>query len=387
MTAPVQHLAWTPETPRATVDLEAVAANTRTLAARAGGALMAVVKADAFGHGDVDVARTALSNGATWLGVTSVDEALRLRSAGLVAPVLSWLNPVSADFATAVSRRVDVAVPGAAHLDAVAGAAASTGVRARVHLHLDVGMARDGAGEAEWAALCRRADRLEGRGLVDVVGVMGHLAAADRPGDASTAVGLARFADGLDVARLAGLRPRVRHLAATAALLHEPATHLDLCRVGAGLFGIDPSGRAGLRPAMTLTAPVVTVRAVGAGTPVGYGHTWSAPRPTRLALLPVGYADGLPRSCSGAAEVLLHGRRVPVVGTISMDQVVVDVGDLPVVPGDVATVFGPGDAGEPTAAQWAAWAGTIEHEIVTGLGRRVERVAVPALAAPLRGVR
>lgn len=387
MTPAAQPASWAPSAPRTTIDLDAVAANTRVLAARTSADLMAVVKADAFGHGAVPVARTALSSGATWLGVTSITEALELRAAGIVAPVLSWLNPLSADFGSAVAQRVDLAVPGRLHLDAIATAAAATGTQAAVHLHLDVGMARDGSGADEWAALCAQARRYERRGLVCVVGVMGHLGGADRPGDVTSALGLARFDDGVDVARSAGLRPRVRHLAATAALLNEPATHLDLCRVGAGLFGIDPAGGSGLRPAMTMTAPVVTVRDVAAGTPVGYGHTWAAPTATRLALLPVGYADGLPRACSGAAEVMVHGTRRPVVGTISMDQVVVDIGDLRVRPGDQVVVFGSGVDGAPTAAEWAAWAGTIEHEILTGIGRRVERVTTPMRARRLRGVR
>jgi alanine racemase len=182
-----------------------------------------------------------------------------------------------------------------------------------------------------------------------------------------------RFAWGIAVARRHGLRPPLRHLAATAATLTDPLSRHTLCRVGAGLVGIDPTGTTPLRPAMTLTAPVVSVRDVPAGTPVGYGHTWVAGRATRLALLPLGYADGLPRSASGRAEVLVRGCRRPVVGTISMDQVVVDVGTLPVRAGEVATVFGPGDAGEPTAAEWALWSGTIEHEIVTGIGARVSR--------------
>ncbi len=372
--------------PRVTIDLDAIAFNTRTLAARADGRLMAVVKADAFGHGAVPVARTALTNGATGLGVTSIVEGMELRAAGLVAPILSWLNPLSADFGTAVAQRIDLAVPGRAHLDAVASAAATGQLPAQVHLHLDVGMARDGAAPAEWADLCTRARSLERRGLIEVVGVMGHLGGAERPGDITSASGLVRFDNGVDIARAAGLRPRLRHLAATAALLHEPATQLDLCRVGAGLFGIDPSA-AGLRPAMTMTASVVTVRDVEAGTPVGYGHTWTAPTATRLALLPVGYADGLPRCSSGSAHVSIHGRRHPVVGTISMDQIVVDVGEAAVREGDTAVIFGAGDAGEPTAAEWAAWAGTIEHEILTGIGRRVERVVLPASIPWLRGVR
>lgn len=364
--------------PTLTADLAAVAANTRTLAAHAPGAtLMAVVKADGFGHGAAEVARTALAAGATRLGVTSVDEALALRAAGIDAPILSWLNPVDADYAAAVAAGIDLAVPGRDHLDAVVAAAPG----ARVHLHLDTGLARDGAPPAEWAQLCRAARLAEQRGLLRVDGVMGHLACADVPADPSNATGRTRFAWGVEVARATGLRPAHRHLAATAATLTDPRSHHTLVRVGAGLFGIDPSGTVRLRPALTLTAPVVSVRRVRAGTPVGYGHTWTATAATHLGLLPLGYADGLPRSASGPdgrAEVLIRGRRRRVVGLISMDQAVVDLGDDAVAPGEVATVFGPGDDGEPTAADWAAWAGTIEHEIVTGVGRRVARRTVPA---------
>ncbi|QCW50244.1 alanine racemase [Nocardioides dongxiaopingii] len=351
------------------VDLDAVAANTALLAARTPGALMAVVKADGFGHGAAAVARTALAHGASWLGVTSLDEALALRADGVRAPVLSWLNPVGADFTAAIGHQVDVAVPSAAHLAAVTRA----GVGARVHLHLDTGMARDGAAPSDWAALCRAARRAERAGQVRVVGVMGHLGCADVPEDPANAAARTVFAWGLGEARAAGLRPPLRHLAATAATLTDPAALHTMSRVGAGLVGIDPSGSTRLSPALTLTAPVVGVRRVAAGTAVGYGHAWAAGRATTLALLPLGYADGLPRVASGRAEVALRGRRHPVVGRISMDQVVVDVGDEAVQPGDVATVFGPGSAGEPTVSEWAGWAGTIEHEIVTGIGARVAR--------------
>lgn len=346
------------------VDLAAVAANTRLLADRAAGDLMAVVKADGFGHGAVDVARTALAHGATWLGVTSLPEALALRAAGLRAPVLSWLNPVDADWATAVASGVDVAVPGLEHLAAVAAAPG----RARVHLHVDAGMARDGAAPATWAALCAAARRAERHGRVEVVGVMGHLGCADDPGDGCNAVGRTRFAWALETARAAGLRPQHRHLAATAATLTDPRTHHTMSRVGAGLVGIDPSGTTALRGALTLAAPVVSVRRVPAGTPVGYGHAHRTDRATHLALVPVGYADGLPRAASGRAEALVRGGRRPLVGRVSMDQVVVDLGDRPVAPGETVTLLGPGDAGEPTAADWADWSGTIPHEVVTGLG-------------------
>jgi len=363
--------------PRLDIDLDAVARNTRLLADRAAGELMAVVKADGFGHGAVDVARTALANGATRLGVTTLGEAWPLRDAGLAVPLLSWLNPVDADYATAVERDIDLAVPSLEHLAAVSAAPG----RGRVHLHVDTGLARDGADPAGWGALCRAARRAEQRGELEVVGVMGHLACADTPDDESNALGRTRFAWALETARAAGLRPRDRHLAATAATLTDPRSHHTMNRVGAGLVGIDPSGSTRLHPALTLTAPVVQVRRVRGGTPVGYGHTHRTAETTHLGLVPLGYADGLPRSASGRAEVQVRGVRRPVVGRISMDQLVVDLGARGVEPGEPVTVFGPGANGEPTVAEWAAWADTIEHEIVTGIGTRVERRtrAVPHL--------
>lgn len=366
-----------PSGPVLSVDLAAVARNTRTLAERAAGELMAVVKADGFGHGAVDVARTALAHGATRLGVTSLAEAWTLRDAGLVVPVLSWLNPVDADFPAAAARDVEVAVSSLDHLDAVAAG----GGRNRVHLYVDTGMARDGAEPAAWPALCRAARRAELRGELEVVGLMGHLGCADRPDDPCNARGRTRFAWALEVARAAGLRPRDRHLAATAATLTDPRAHHTMSRVGAGLVGIDPSGTTALEPAMSLTAPLVQVRRVRSGTAVGYGHEHRTPRATHLGLVPLGYADGLPRAASGRAEVLVRGARRPVVGRISMDQVVVDLGPAGAEPGETVTLFGPGRAGEPTAAEWAAWAGTIEHELVTGIGARVVRRtrAVPHL--------
>jgi alanine racemase len=246
-------------------------------------------------------------------------------------------------------------------------------------------MARDGADPAGWAHLCRTARRAEQRGEVEVVGVMGHLGCADVPDDECNALARTRFVWALEHARAAGLRPRDRHLAATAATLTDPRTHHTMSRVGAGLVGIDPSRTTTLRPAMTLTAPLVSVRRVPAGTPVGYGHAQRTSSATYLGLVPLGYADGLPRAASGRAQVQHRGRRLAVVGRISMDQTVVDLGPTGAEPGERVTVFGPGDEGEPTVADWADWAGTLEHEIVTGIGARVPR---RVRAAPhLRSVR
>jgi alanine racemase len=361
--------------PTLVIDAAAVTANVRTIDAATPGEVMAVVKADAFGHGAVAVARAALEGGATRLGVTTLAEALDLRAAGFTERILSWLNPADADFAAAAAHGIEVAVPGLSHLAAVR---AAPGLR--VHLALDTGMARDGSSPDDWAVLCREARHAETAGALTVVGVMGHLPCADRPDDPANTAGLARFAWGLRTARELGLTPDDHHLAATAATVSDPRSHHTMSRIGAGLVGIDESHTAQLRPALTLTAPLVQVRRVAAGTSVGYGHSWRTSRATRLGLLALGYADGLPRLASNRAEVLVGGVRLPIVGRISMDMTIVDLGpeDGPgaAQEGAVATVFGPGDAGEPTAAEWADWAETLEHEIVTGLGPRLRRVTV-----------
>lgn len=365
--------------PTLLIDPSAVTANVRTIGAATTGEVMAVVKAEGFGHGTVAVAHASLAGGATRFGVTNLEEAFALRDAGFTERILSWLNPLDADFATAAERDIEIAVPGLAHLDVVR---AAPGLR--VHLQLDTGMARDGASPEEWVAMCREARSAEEADVLSVVGVMGHLACADRPGDPANEAGRDRFAWGLRTAQELGLTPTDHHLAATAATLSDPLTHHTMSRIGAGLVGINEARNVALRPALTLTAPLVQVRRIAAGTSVGYGHSWTAPRDTRLGLLGLGYADGLPRLASNRAQVMVRGRRYPVVGRISMDMTIVDLGpeDGAVRQGDLATVFGPGDAGEPTAAEWAGWAETLEHEIVTGLGPRLHRTTLPLAAAP-----
>ncbi|NHD19417.1 MULTISPECIES: alanine racemase [unclassified Actinopolyspora] len=362
-----------PRSPLLEIDLSAVAANTRHFTHTTGGEVMAVVKADGFGHGLDRMARTALANGATWLGATSIAEAVQARAADADAPVLSWLNPVDADVTTACEHRIDLAVPSGRHLAAVVESCARSGHRARVHLQLDTGMARDGAAPHEWPELMSAARHAERAGHITVEGVMGHLPRAGEPGPSPNTTGRQEFLRGVALAEQAGLRPSVRHLAATAATLTDPDTHLDLIRIGAGLAGIDPSGSTRLHPALRLTAPVVQVRRVPAGTGIGYGHTHVTDRATNLALLPIGYADGVPRAASNRARITVAGRRCPVVGMISMDQLVADLGDQPVEPDTAAVVFGPGEEGEPTVDDWARWADTIPHEIVTGIGHRVRR--------------
>jgi alanine racemase len=359
--------------PELVVHDDAVRANTAWFAARTGGRLMAVLKADSFGHGSV--ARSVVEAGAGAIGVTSVTEALAVRDAVPDVPVLSWLNPLDADFEAAVRSDVDLAVSGPELLDAVSRAAARVGRRARIHLHADLGMSRDGAAPATWSALCTAAELLERHGTVRVVGVMGHMSCADRPDDPQNDRERLLFASAVRTARRRGLTGFTAHLAATAATITGVGAGHGLHRIGAGLFGIDPSSSSdALQPTLSLTAPVVASRTVPAGAGIGYGHDHVADRATNLALLPLGYADGLPRAASDLAEVQVRGRRRPVVGRFSMDMVVVDTGDERLHLGETVTVFGRGTGGEPTVADWARWAGTIEHEIVTRVGSRVARV-------------
>ena len=365
------------------VDLDAIAANVRVLVdAARGGSLMAVVKADAFGHGAVPVARTALASGASWLGVAPIEEAVALREAHLEVPILAWLLEPRL-VPAALARGIDVSASSAADLEGIARASEIAGRRARVHLKLDTGLHRAGVPSSDWLAVLRQAVRFESIRLLRVVGIWSHLSHGDVLGHPEIARQQARFADGLAAARRIGVRPEVTHLANTGALLQLGEAGGTLVRAGAGVYGIDvfrgALGACPLRPALTLTTRVVAVREVPAGEGVGYGHEWVAERPARLALVSLGYADGLPR---GAAEsrMLLHGRSAPVVGRISMDQAILDAGGTPVAVGDQVIAFGPGQPEPgpiadraPTVEDWARWAGTIPHDILTGVGARVER--------------
>jgi alanine racemase len=346
------------------VDLDAIAANVQVLSESARGAtLLAVVKADAFGHGAVPIARTALESGAAWLGVARIEEAIALREAHLAAPILAWLLEPRL-LPAALARGIDVSASSTADLDGIARAAETAGRRARVHLKLDTGLHRAGVSPSAWPAVLRLAARLASAGLVRVVGVWSHLSHGDVVGHSEIERQQTRFADGLAVARRFGVRPEVTHLANTGALLQKGAIGGTMARVGAGVYGIDvfrgALGTCPLRPALTLTTHVVAVREISAAEGVGYG-------------------DGLPRGAVGS-RMLLHGRSVAVVGRISMDQAILDAGDLPVAVGDPVVVFGPGrpeDAprADPTPSldDWARWAGTIPHDVLTGIGTRVER--------------
>ncbi|TDC82880.1 alanine racemase [Micromonospora sp. KC606] len=367
-------------TAEAVVDLDAIARNTALLAGRTTARLMAVVKADGFGHGLVPVARTALAHGASWLGVTSCAEALQLRAAGVTAPILSWLHGHDEDFRAVVAAGVELSVASPEHLQAIAATGTCRTGPVAVHLKVDTGLSRNGAAIHDWPELVRWAGKLAADGQVEVRGVWSHLATADTPDRASVARQVRTFEEAIGYARAAGLDPALCHLANSAAILDLPGTHYDLVRAGVALYGIEPvPGRAsGLRPAMTLRARAVLTKRVPPGTGVSYGYEYVTPRAGTLLLVPLGFADGVPRGAGGRAEVWFADGRHPIAGRIAMDQFVVDVGDLPARPGDEVVVFGPGDRGEPTVTDWARWAGTNPHEILTGIGGRVPRRYLPA---------
>lgn len=372
----------------AVIDLAGLRSNLDFLSGPACGgaevARMIIVKADAYGHGAVQVARTSREAGIPWLGVALPSEALRLRAAGDTGRILAWLYaPGDPDLVACVTEDVDLSVGSPGMLRDVAAAAAETGCVARVHLKIDTGLGRGGCAPAAWDELLAAAVSSP---EVEVVGVWSHLASADVPDAAETDEQIAAFEAALAAAERVGVRPEVRHLASSGAALSRPDTRYDLVRLGIATYGVPPGpaiDMGALRPVMTLRATVAATKRVPAGHGVSYNLTWRAPRETTLALVPLGYGDGLPRTARGA-QVLIGGEQRPIVGRIAMDQVVVDVGDAAVSAGDEVIVWGAGQPdrggsagppgqGEPTVSDWAAWDDTIGYEIVTRLGSRVPR--------------
>ncbi|AZQ72110.1 alanine racemase [Streptomyces luteoverticillatus] len=373
----------TPMRARAVVDLAALRANVRALRARAPRAqLMAVVKANAYGHGAVPCARAARQAGAEWIGTATPHEALALRAAGDTGRLMCWLWTPGDPWREALEADIDVSVSGLWALEEVTAAARATGRVARVQLKIDTGLGRNGCQPGDWEKLVAAARDAETAGLVKVTGIWSHFACADEPGHPSIRAQLTVFKDAIAYAEAQGLAPEVRHIANSPATLTLPETHFDLVRTGVAMYGISPSPELGtseelgIRPVMTLSASLASVKRVPGGHGVSYGHLYTTPGETTLALVPVGYADGIPRSGSGTGPVLVGGKWRTVAGRVAMDQFVVDLGGDSAAPGDEAVLFGPGDRGEPTAEDWARATGTIAYEVVTRISARVPRVYV-----------
>jgi alanine racemase len=367
------------------VDLDAIAANTAVLRERVARPLMAVVKADGYGHGLVPAARAVLAGGADFLGVAVLEEALALRAAGITAPLLAWLHGPGTDYAAALTADVEVSVSADWALEEVLGGVRATGRTARVHLKADTGLSRAGATPAEWPDLVAAAARAQADGEIEVIGLWSHMIYADAPSHPSIAAQVAVFEEAAALARGAGLTDARLHLANSAATIALPNTWYDFVRPGVALYGLDPLGgdpaAHGLRPAMTVRAAVALAKRVPAGSGVSYGHTYVTERETTLALVPVGYADGVPRAAGNRAPVLAAGAQRTIAGRVCMDQFVLDVGDAAVEPGDEVVLWGPGDRGEPTAQQWADAVDTIHYELVTRIGGRFSRRYVGSAGA------
>ena len=400
----------------AAVDLAAIRHNLGVLRAAAPGALqLATVKANAYGHGLLPVARAALDGGADWLGVAQLAEAFTLRrgldEAGVTraeAPILAWISTSYSDFAAAIEADIDLSVSWTWVLADICAAAREAGRPARVHVKIDTGMSRAGSTLADLPALASALRMAADDGLVDVVGAWSHMSRADdlsEAGNASTASHVRIFEEGLAILADAGVTPRIRHLSATSGILWHPEAHYDMVRAGIGLYGLSPdpavaaSEELGLIPALELRAPLTSVKVIEEGTPASYGGTWVAPTRRWIGLVPLGYGDGILRAVSNKARVVVHTAsgpfNAPIVGRVCMDQFMVDLGpaegspgtptarsgQAPAAPGDIATLFGSGAGGEALADDWAQAAGTINYEIVTHLGAHIPRIYRDGVAA------
>ncbi len=359
----------------AIVDLSAIKFNVELLKRTSGTKLLAVVKADAYGHGLIPVAQAALSAGADYLGVALLEEAVALREAGITAPILAWLVQPGSDFAQAIALDIEIAAPSLKSLAEISDASRAVSKKARVHLEVDTGMTRGGF-LSEW-------DQLGAEHVTDVeiVGIFSHFARADEPEERQNLDQVARFEKMVAKVESLGFSHFIKHLSNSAATLKNHSAAFDMVRVGIAMYGLSPdittlgsSASLTLRPAMQLRAALYLVKDVPAGTPVGYGATESTTIDTRLGVVTMGYADGIPR-IARKAGVWQNGKRAPIIGRVSMDQFVVDLGpDSKAQSGDWVVIFGNGSHGEYTADDWGAASGSINYEIVTRIGPRVPRI-------------
>jgi alanine racemase len=359
------------------VDLDVYRANLSRLREFAPDAAhLAVVKANAYGHGMIECARAA-RDVVDWVGVATPAEALELRAAGDSGPLLCWLATPGAPWAELIAADIEVTASSAGQLaEIVASAPAAFAGRPRVQLKVDTGLSRNGAFGEQWTELVAAAAAAQGAGHVEITGMWSHFACADEPANPANDHQERVFRAAIDELETAGVSPQWRHLCNSAGAATRPSAHFDLVRWGIASYGLDPDPAVPIdriTPILTARAPLAATKRVPAGTHASYGWHWEAGHETTLGLVPVGYGEGIHRSASNRAHVGFGGRRVPVRGTICMDQLIVDLGDTDARPGDLVTIFGPGADGEPTVANWAEAAGTITYEIVTRLAGRWNR--------------
>ena len=357
------------------VDLAAIKSNIELVASRTSADLLAVVKADAYGHGLVPVAKTALEAGASWLGVALLEEAFALRAAGITAPTIAWLTPLGEDFEGAIKANIDLSVSSIELLEAILGAGKSVGVRPRIHIEVDTGMHRGGVLD-QWEQFVGFAS--EHKDEFVLVGYWSHFARADEPGESYNQLQLAEFSLKLERLISEGLSPEIVHFANSAATLTLPTAHCQMVRLGIAMYGLSPdvttmgsSHQLGLKPAMSIHARLHLVKTVKQGDAIGYGGVGIASRDTRIGVVVMGYADGLPRTASALAGAVHNGQRAPLIGRVSMDQCVIDLGPTTTArAGDYVALIS--ESGY-TADDWALASNSINYEIVTRIATRVPR--------------
>lgn len=370
------------------IDLDAIAKNLRTMRAKTvhpaaagqakagkGSMVMAVVKADAYGHGMIPVARKLEAAGADYLGVADIAEALELREAGIDLPILAWLHAPEENFLDAVSNGVELGVANIEQLERIAKAAAHSGRVARIHLNIDTGLGRNGSTVEQWPQLLKTAHGMVAEGFIQVVAIFSHLSCTSESDDLKQ---IEIFESACAEAKNAGVEFELRHLTASDGMLRYPQAHYEMVRIGVALYGLSPfventAAEFGLIPAMTAVTKVTQTKRVPAGHGVGYGYLHRTAAESTLALVPVGYGDGLPRNATGAAKVSINGKNYSVNSRVSMDQFVIDVGDDEVAAGALVTIIGDPAAGVPSADDLALACDTINYEIVTRMGGRFKR--------------
>jgi len=357
------------------IDLDAVVHNFKLMQSRTSALILPVVKANAYGHGMIEVAKALEAAGCTGFGVADVREALELRDVGITAAVLAWLHDPEDDFVEAVSRDVDLGIANLEQLGRAVRASQVSGATAHLHLKIDTGLGRNGSTAAEWAALIEATKAAVAAGGVSVVGIFSHLSSTSEADDRAQ---IERFKTALEQVKAAGLEYELAHLTASDGSLAYPDAHFDMIRVGIAIYGLDPfsshrSSEFGLRPAMTAKSVVAQVKRVPAGHGVSYGYLHTTEAETTLALIPVGYAEGLPRNATGKASVSINGKMYPILSRIAMDQFVLDVGNDNVKAGDEVILFGDPAAGAPSVDDLADASDTINYEIVTRMGGRFKR--------------
>ena len=363
------------------ISLSAITQNFKSIKSRTNADVLAVVKADAYGHGLIPVSKALEEAGADWFGTALLEEAINLRKAGILKPIISWLTPLGEDFKSAIDLDIDLGIPSIDLLDEVIKAASLTGKTARIHLEIDTGMSRGGV-LSEWDQLIKSV--LVGVNLkqLKVIGIWSHFARADEPDELMNQEQLSLFEQRVNQAKAAGIDAQFIHIANSAALFTNKSAHKNIIRSGIALFGLSPdvktigdSSSLGLKPAMKLKAKLNLVKEVKAGSSVGYGGTAVLKSDTKLGVVALGYADGIPRSTNNLAGVFVDKKRAPIIGRVSMDQFVVDLGITSTAKtGDEVIVFGDGSSGEYTVDEWAKAANTINYEIITRIGPRVPRI-------------